>query len=292
MKTADLDLSRLLSTPLAQKAMIVMAGLILIYILTRLLKKASEKYITQNDQLYRTKKGVNFLGYFLFLGLFLFTFSDRLGNVAVTLGVIGAGVTFALQEVIASIAGWFVILFTGTIKTGDRVQFGGIKGDVIDIGVIKTTIMEMGQWIDGELYNGRLVNVANSFVFKEPVFNYTADFPFVWDEIQLHLTHDSDIALARQLMQKTGENVTGAFVKESKKHWQAMIKKYRIEHANIAPMVTLQVNENALHFTLRYIVDSKKRRITKDQLFSQLFEQISTSNGAIEFSVNTLQIIK
>jgi small-conductance mechanosensitive channel len=288
----EMNINNWLNNVYVQKGAVVLLGLLVTLVITRILKKASEKYIAQNDQLYKTKKGINFLGYFILLGLFLFVFSDRLGNVAVTLGVIGAGVTFALQEVIASVAGWFVILFSSTIKTGDRVQFGGIKGDVIDIGVIKTSIMEMGQWIDGELYNGRLVNVANSFVFKEPVFNYTADFPFLWDEIQLHLTHNSDQKLARKILQETGEEVTGEFVKESKKHWQAMIKKYRIEHANISPMVTLQVNENALVFTLRYIVDCKKRRITKDQLFSRLFDRIRGENGAVEFMVSTLQLVK
>ena len=78
-----------------------------------------------------------------------------------------------------------LILFGGFYKTGDRVQLGGIKGDVMDIGVLRTTVMEIGQWVDGDLYNGRIVLVANSFVFKEPVFNYSGDFPFLWDGIKI-----------------------------------------------------------------------------------------------------------
>ncbi|MCB0784290.1 MAG: mechanosensitive ion channel, partial [Flavobacteriales bacterium] len=75
---------------------------------------------------------------------------------------------------------------------GDRVQLGGIKGDVIDIGVLRTTLMELGEWVDGDLYNGRMVLVANSFVFKEPVFNYSADFPFLWDELKVPVQYGAD----------------------------------------------------------------------------------------------------
>ncbi len=126
-------------------------------------------------------------------------FSDKLGGLTVALGVAGAGIAFALQEVIASVAGWLAILFAGFYKTGDRVQLGGIKGDVIDVNVLRTTLMETGQWVDGDLYNGRIVRIANSFVFKEPVFNYSGDFPFLWDEIKIPVQFGSNYDKARKL---------------------------------------------------------------------------------------------
>src|SRR5690606_5854844 len=124
----------------------------------------------------------------------------RLGGLTVALGVAGAGIAFALQEVITSVAGWMATIFGNFYKTGDRVQLGGIKGDVIDIGVLRTTIMETGEWVNGDLYNGRIVLVANSFVFKEPVFNYSGDFSFLWDEIVISVQYGSDIALAKKIM--------------------------------------------------------------------------------------------
>jgi small-conductance mechanosensitive channel len=103
----------------------------------------------------------------------------------VAIGVAGAGIAFALQEVIGSVAGWIAISFGGFYRPGDRVQVGGIKGDVIDIGILRTTLMELGEWVNSDLYSGRIVRVANSFVFKQPVFNYSGDFPFLWDELRL-----------------------------------------------------------------------------------------------------------
>jgi small-conductance mechanosensitive channel len=97
-----------------------------------------------------------------------------LSSLTVALGVAGAGagIAFALQEVIASVAGWIALSFGQFYAVGDPVQLGSIKGDVIDIGVLRTTLMEIGEWVKGDQYNGRIVRVVNSFVFKEPVYNY------------------------------------------------------------------------------------------------------------------------
>lgn len=116
--------------------------------------------------------------------------------------VTGAGIAVALQAVIASLAGWVAIAFGRFYSTGDRIQLGGVKGDVIDIGILRTTLMEVGQWVDGDLYNGRIVRIANSFVFKEPVFNYSADFPFLWDEIKLPIRYGSGWAYTSTVLQR------------------------------------------------------------------------------------------
>jgi small-conductance mechanosensitive channel len=132
--------------------------------------------IKDNNNRYKAKKFSSFIGYFLTILLLTIIFSDKLGNLTVALWVAGAGIAFALQEVITSFAGWLAIMLGEFYNTEDRVQLGGIKGDVMDIGVLRTTIMETGQWVDGDLYNDRIVLIANSYVFKEPVFNYSADF--------------------------------------------------------------------------------------------------------------------
>lgn len=95
------------------------------------------------------------------------------------IGVASASIAFALQEVIGSIAGWIAISFGNFYAPGERVQLGGIRGDVIDIGILRTTLMELGEWVASDLYTGRVVRIANSFVFKQPVFNYSGDFPFL-----------------------------------------------------------------------------------------------------------------
>jgi small-conductance mechanosensitive channel len=167
------------------KIVTILIGIGVIWIIIKAVQRNLFSKIKNNDNRYRAKKFSSFLGFFLTIVLLTVVYRDKLGGLTVSLGAAGAGIAFALQEVMTSFAGWLAIMFGGFYKTGDRVQLGGIKDDVMDIGVLRTTIMETGQWVDGDLYNSRIVLVASSFVFKEPVFNYSYDFPFLWDEIKI-----------------------------------------------------------------------------------------------------------
>jgi len=248
--------------------------------------------LKDNDNRYRAKKIGSFIGYVLTIILITIVYSDKLGGLTVAFGVAGAGIAFALQEVIASFAGWLAIMFGEFYKTGDRVQLGGIKGDVMDIGVLRTTIMETGQWVDGDLYNGRIVLVANSFVFKEPVFNYSGDFPFLWDEIKIPIQYGSNYDKAKAILLEIGEDITGVLTQHSKEKWNELQNKYRLENAQTEPMVSLVANDNWVEFTLRYVVDFKQRRSTKNELFTRILKAIEATNGEIKFASATFQLVE
>lgn len=211
-------------------------------------------------------------------------FSDNLRGLTVALGIAGAGIAFALQEVIASIADWIAITFGYFFRIGNRVQLGGIKGDVIDIGTLRTTLMKCGEWINGDLYNGRIVRVANSFVFKEPVFNYSADFPFLWDEIKIPITYDSDYRIMRETLMSIAYEIVGDYVAFAQEPWKEMVKKYRIENARVDPMVTITFDENWIEFTLRYVVDYKLRRVTKDKIFMRILDEVKKTENNISIA--------
>jgi small-conductance mechanosensitive channel len=217
-------------------------------------------------------------------------FKEQLGSLGVALSVAGAGIAFALQEVIASVAGWATISFNGFFRTGDRVELGGIKGDVIDIGVLRTTLLELGEWVNGDLYNGRIVRVANSFVFKAPVFNYSADFPFLWDELTVPVHFGSEYTYAKTVFADIATKTVGDYVPQSDAVWQNMLKKYLIEDAGLNPTVTISFNENWVTFTLRYVVNYKKRRTVKDSLSSQILTAIEQSNGRISIGVSSSEV--
>ena len=208
------------------------------------------------------------------------------------MGVAGAGIAFALQEVIASFAGWFAITFAGFYKPGDRVQLGGIKGDVIDVSFLRTTLMEVGEWVKADLYSGRVVRVANSFVFKEPVFNYSGEFPFLWDEITIPVKYGSDHHLARQILENTAREIIGEYTKNSEIAWREFSKQFLLENASVEPSVTLILNDNWMEFTLRYIVNFKVRRSTKDKLFTKILDEVEKTNGKVKFASTTLQLVE
>jgi len=220
----------------------------------------------------------------------LFVYSDKLGNIGIALGLAGAGIAFALQEVITSIAGWISIVTTNSIRIGQRVKIGEITGDIIDIGVLKTTIMEVGGWVMGDLYNGRITELSNSFIFKEPIQNYSADYPFLWDEIAIPIRTESDFKLARKIFNEVADEVCGEYSKQSKKVWANMTGKYRVEDADVKPLVTLTFDENWITFTIRYVVDYKKRRSTKDLLFTRLLEEIEKYENIVMIATTSMEV--
>lgn len=286
------QIEKLLFNPTIGKIATIVIGVLIIWLIIKLFQRNLFSKIKDNDNRYKAKKLGNFIGYLLTIVLLTIVFSDKLGGLTVALGVAGAGIAFALQEVIASFAGWLAILFGGFYKTGDRVQLGGIKGDVMDIGVLRTTIMETGQWVDGDLYNGRIVLLANSFVFKEPVFNYSGDFPFLWDEIKIPIQYGSNYEKAQEIIELVGKKVAADLSSKSKEKWKELQNKYKLEDAQTEPMVSLIANDNWVEFTLRYVVEYKKRRATKTKLFSQILKEIEAANGQIKFASATFHLVE
>ncbi len=281
---------RFIEDPLVIKWSWLAIGLLITYISIRLINKGLSGYISNNSTRYTARKFTSFLGFLIFTVFAMVTFNYKLSSLTLALGVAGAGIAFALQEVIVSVAGFLAVLFGNFYKVGDRVQLGGIKGDVVDIGVLRTTLMEMGDWVNGDLYNGKMVRVANSFIFKEPVYNYSGDFPFLWDEIKIPLKQGSDIQLARDTFLKILAEEVGDFALESKSSWEKLTKELYVENAQIDPMVTMVFDENWITFTLRYVVDFKKRRGTKDVLFTRILESINESLGRFEIASAAMEI--
>lgn len=284
------QISDFFENPVFSKIATIFLGIAIIWLFVKLVQKMLISKIQANDSHYKAKKISSFVGYFLTFLLLIIIFKDKLGGFSVALGVAGAGVAFAMQEVIVSFAGWLAILFGGFYKTGDRVQLGGIKGDVMDIGVIRTTIMETGQWVDGDLYNGRIVLVANSFVFKEPVFNYSGDFPFLWDEIKIPIQYGSDYEEAKQIILDAAKSVSMDVGQKTKAKWKDLQAKYRLEDATTEPMISLITTDNWVEFTLRYVVNYKKRRATKTELFTIILKNIEQTKGKIKFASSTFEV--
>ena len=276
--------------PAVGKLVSAAIAIVIVYSLVRLLQRVVSRYVQEKGTRYRARKFVSFLGYAAAFLLLAGIFSSRLSQLTVAFGVAGAGVAFALQEVIASVAGWAAIAFGGFYSPGDRVQLGGIRGDVIDIGVLRTTLMECGQWVNADLYNGRIVRIANSFVFKEPVFNYSADFPFLWDEITIPVRYGSQWEYAREVFGRVVDEVCRDYAQQSQQAWGLAVRKYQLEDVPVDPMITLAATDNWIEFTARYIVDYRKRRVVRDRLFTRILEEVDKSDNRIRLASATFEI--
>lgn len=280
----------LLMDPLSLKFITVSIGALIISIVAVAIKRSIRSFVKEASHRYASRKIVTFMSYLLIFILALVVFKDALGNLALIVGAATAGVAIALKDVITSLAGWVAVTFGDYYKVGDRIQVGGIKGDVVDVGFARTTLMELGEWVNGDLYTGRIVKIVNSFIFTEPMFNYSGDFPYLWDEITVPVKYGSDYKLADHLLKTAVTHVTEDNVPEAKESWARIEKKFLVESARIEPMVTMVLNDNWIEFTVRYIVEFRMRRLTKDRLFRSIMHEFEKTEGRVGLASATFQL--
>ena len=279
------------SLSLFAKCLVALVGILIIHALFRVLERTLPLRFGQADARYKVHKFIVFASYLSILLFLAILFEDRLGRLSVTLGVVGAGVAVALQDVVASIAGAFSIGFSKLYSVGDRVQIGDTRGDVIDIGLLRTTIMETGNWVSKDLYNGRIVRVPNNIVLKVPVFNYSQGFQFIWDEIKVLFTTTSDAQLAREMLLQAAREAIGDYIVEAQASWKVMSDYYRGANPPLEPTVTLAVTAGSLEFSVSYVVDYNKRTAMQDKLFSKIVQEVSNSDGRLAWAPSSVTVI-
>jgi len=277
-------LKQAVSLSLLGKCIAAAAGILIIHGTFRVLEETLPRRFGRADARYKVRKLVVFSGYLSILIFLAFVFEDRLSRLSFALGVVGAGVAVALQDVLASFAGAFSIGFSKLYAVGDRVQIGETRGDVIDIGLLRTTLLETGNWVSGDLYNGRIVRIPNSAILKGSVFNYSQGFRFVWDEIKLLFTITSDCQFAREMLLRVAKEAIGEYLAEAQTSWKAISDNYRSENPPLEPTVTLVVVSGSLEFSLSYVTDYTKRTAMRDQLFTKIVEEVANSNGRLEWA--------
>lgn len=268
------------------------AWVLLILGLVAWVRRFIKKRIPDSSMKYKSQKGIEVIGYILVVLVTITYFTGSIKDFGLAIGLLTAGITITLQEIILSIAGSFYIFFVKVYKPGDRIEINGIKGDVIDIDSIYTTMMEIGEWISSDNYSGRIVKLSNAFVFKGPVYNYSQDFPFVWDEFNLPIRYGSDVELAKALIIDVAQESLSEYVKDSVSHWKDVVNKYYIEDALVDPTLAITMTDNWIQFNLRYIVDYKKRRLTKHQLHEKIIKKIEATNGKVVIASATFEIVK
>lgn len=192
-------------------------------------------------------------------------------------GLVTAGLAFALQKVVTSIAGYIVILRSRVFSVGDRIAMAGVRGDVIALGFIQTTIMEMGQspgeqaddpsvWVKSRQYTGRIVTVTNDKVFEAPVYNYSRDFPYLWDEMTIPITYKENRARAEEIMLETAQRHTVKISELSSEALEKMHDRYYVRDVDFQPKVYWRITDNWLELTVRFVAEASGVRGLKDAM--------------------------
>lgn len=280
------------ANPLAMSVIKFVIVLLVVLFAIQLIRRYLKKKIANTVIRYKAQKGIEILGYTLLVILAIIYFSGSIKDFTIIIGLFTAGMAFTLQELILSIAGSIYIFLVKVYQPGDRIEINGIKGDVIDVDSIYTTMMEIGEWVSSDNYTGRIVKLSNAFVFKGPIYNYSQDFPFIWDEFNLPIRYGSDIDLAKSIIIKIASETLSEYTANSKHDWEKVVNKYYIEDAEIDPTLAISLTDNWIQFNLRYIVDFKKRRYMKHLLNDKIRVEIEKTNGKIILASATVELIK
>jgi len=236
---------------------------------------------------------------FFLIGVVSIWFNDP-ARLATAVGLVTAGLAFALQKVVTAIAGYFVILRGNTFNVGHRIRMGGVRGDVIGLGFIQTTIMEMGEppadqnadpemWIRSRQYTGRIVTVTNDKIFEEPVFNYTREFPYIWEEMQIWISMSADRDQAeRILLEAAGRHAVHAD-RMSSAELDDLKHRDGLRDEDLYPRVYYRLTSNWLELTLRFLVGTHGIREVKNRMTRDVIDRLE--QAGIGIASTTMEIV-
>ena len=211
---------------------------------------------------------------------------DSPARLATAIGLVGAGIAFALQRVITAVAGYFVILRGKTFNVGDRIVMGGVRGDVINLSFMQTQIMEMGQppsvdpqtdpamWVHSRQFTGRIVTVTNDKIFDEPVYNYTHEFPYIWDEIRLPIRYQDDRAKAETILLKAAQRHAVTEARIGDDEVKRLHERFGINVGEIDPRVYWRITDNWLELTVRFLAPDHGIRAMKDAMSREILAKL------------------
>ena len=235
---------------------------------------------------YTWKRSVSFTIGFLTVILIGSVWIKAIGQFGTFLGLLTAGIAIAMKDPLTNIAGWVFILARKPFALGDRVQIGDHAGDVIDLRLFQFTLLEIGNWVDADQSTGRIIHIPNGAIFTQAQSNYSQGFQFIWNEIPVLLTFESDWKKAKSIMQEiVGEYARDLSADAEKKIIEAS-KKYMIFYQYLTPIVYTSVRDSGILLTMRYVCDPRRRRITEHEIWEEILEHFAT-HPHIEFAYPT-----
>ncbi len=258
-------------------------------IFSLLLDTVFRRKISDTRSRYTATKVVSVLEILLMAAIVARIWVEDVSTLVVFFGIIGAGVAIALQDVFKNFAGSITILLSGIYSVGDRIEIDGRYGDVMDIGIMNTTMMELRSWVDGDQATGRLTIVPNGKVITSPVNNYTKDHSFIWDEIQVPVTYRSDWRRAIEVINAIVKTETAEINRLASREIEEIGEKYYLPKRDIEPAVYVRITDNWIMLSVRYVTNARERRIMHARL-SRLILEALEKEATVEVSSTTMEV--
>lgn len=245
-----------------------------------------------NPKLYSIRKVANYVISVGTIFLLITIWVQRLGDLSVALGILAAGLAFSLQEVIGSFAGWVMIISVKPFTVGDRIETSNIRGDVVDISILRTTVMEIGNWLNGDHNTGRIVTISNAQLLKEPLYNYTAHLNFVWDEIEIPITYESNYEKAIEIMVNAvyKHPAYQELLPQAREQRREVRRTLAVRMTPLEPRSYVKLTDNWIELGLVYPVDTDLRRLFRSEISQRVLTEFKSED--IVVASQTIAIVQ
>ena len=277
----------LYANDLGQKAILFLAFALFVWAVSRVARRLVGEHIEDVNRRHALRKGI---GYLLTALLVLFAFAlfaDSLAGFTTVLGLVLAGVAVALQDVLKSVVGWLYLSTRSGVEVGSRIEVGGVTGDVIDIGVLKTTVLEVGNLVFGRQSTGRLITIPNFQMLSANVIVSGAENPFVWQEVRITVPFASDWGRAEAILRAAGDELHAEIAPELDAGFRRMEKRYAFKYGTLTPIVYLTLGTYGVQLTLRFLTPVRRRRGSEDRVVRRVLADFAAAGIAFAYPTYT-----
>jgi small-conductance mechanosensitive channel len=251
---------------------VILSGvvLILVFLARRGILLLVHRRVEDSALRYRWAKSSASAGFVVAALLLTQIWFTAIPSLGTFLGLLSAGLAIALKDIVTDLAGWLFIVWRRPFDLGDRVQIGAHAGDVVDRSLFQFTIMEIGNWVSADQATGRLIHVPNSKVFTEPLANYVAGFPYLWNELPVTITYESDWRKAKAILEDIAADLAVDITRDAHKPAQRGEQRFLIRYRKLTPVVYVSVEASGVLLTLRYLCRPRERRRSGSRLWQQV----------------------
>ncbi len=267
----------------------LLLSLVILFLLVLVRKLVLSLVYRRHDDIrirYRWKKTSLYVGVTVVAFLLARVWFEGFHSVATYLGLLSAGLAIALKELVANFVGWGFILWRRPFEVGDRIQIGAISGDVIDLRIFQFTLLEIGNWVDADQSTGRIIHINNGKLFTEPLANYSKGFQYIWNEVPVLVTFESDWRGAKKILadlaSRHGEHPSA----DVEKRLRQAAQKFMIFYSKLTPTVYTSVRDCGVLLTIRYLCDPRSRRSTEENIWEDILD-VFAEHGDIDFAYPT-----
>jgi len=263
----------------AQKLLISALLILINIIVVQLTSKVLFKTIKSTSVYYNLRKRFYYLFTVILIIMIILLWSESKLDLTTYMGFISAGIAIALREIFTNIAAWFIIIFQKPFEVGDRITVNGQSGDIIDIKLFQIVVVEVSSRDFGEQSTGRIVHIPNNFLFIHSITNANKGFEYIWNEIEVRLSLDSDWEEAKRILGEIINRHAQHMTKEAEDKLYEASKKYLLYYNNLTPIVFLNVKPGYIVLNVRYLCEPRQARVTENDIWKEILIETKTQGN-------------